>query len=133
MSKNEPFAPWQCPLCGEKLTDKVGVCTVVRGPDRADSERIGKALAVFAQRDGQRDIRVRRRGEGDLLPDPLDILTAEQIGILPLGEIKRDTAVGFIGVPVGEDGLVDPVVIDKLDASALLGEKFRLRLFLFML
>ena len=37
-------------------------------------------------------------------------------------------AVSLVGVPVGEDDLVHPVVIDELDAAALLGEKFHLRL-----
>ena len=36
MSKNEPFAPWQCPLCGEKLTgDSTLKCTKGHCFDRA--------------------------------------------------------------------------------------------------
>ena len=36
MSKNEPFAPWQCPLCGEKLTgDSTLRCTKGHCFDRA--------------------------------------------------------------------------------------------------
>ena len=36
MSKNEPFVPWQCPLCGEKLTgDSTLKCTKGHCFDRA--------------------------------------------------------------------------------------------------
>ena len=64
----------------------------------------------------------------DTLFEALDLLAAEKVGILPLREIKRHMAVSLVGVPVGEDDLVHPVVIDELDAAALLGEKFHLRL-----
>ena len=73
-------------------------------------------------------VRVFRRAFVELLAQPQPVLAREQIHILALRGIKHAHALARIGVPVGIDHLLKPVIVLKLNAAALFGVELRFRL-----
>ena len=112
-----------------ELTDRAGIVEVAGGPDGAGVEDMPAVIAVYRDEHLHLHIGVLARGIGEQLPQPRKILMTEQRNAVLLALVQIHYAAALFGrrVPVGVDDLAQPAVVFKLDAAALRGKKFALR------